>query len=237
MKTILLLDDDLEICELLQEYLVSEGYAVKVFHTPSQVLQEPYEATCDLCIIDIMLPEMSGFEVLKRIREKSKIPIIMLTARGEELDRILGLELGADDYLAKPFSPRELVARMKAVFRRVDDPGKATSEETPDMLKVGDLTMFPASRKVLKGTDEIVLTGVEFKLLELFLQSPGKILKRQDLALQALERTLSYDDRSLDVHISNLRRKIGSKTPYGERIQTIRSTGYLFAVFPEEEYA
>lgn len=232
MKKILVLDDDLELCELLTDYLKGEGFAVEVNRDPKELLEKSPETYADLLILDVMLPEINGFEVLKKIRARSSVPIIMLTARGEELDRVLGLELGADDYLPKPFSPRELVARIRAIFRRAEAVSAGNPEE---VLQVGDLKMVVGSRRVFRGQEEISLTGVEFRLLELLLRSPGKTQKRQDLALQALDRHLNYEDRSLDVHISNLRKKIGSKTPTGERIQTVWGVGYVLAMLQNGE--
>ena len=224
MKKILVLDDDIELCELLTDYLKIEGFAVETYRSPEDILREPAENLSDLLILDVMLPGMNGFDFLKTIRTRSSIPIIMLTARGEEMDRILGLELGADDYLPKPFSPRELAARIRAIFRR-SDPSCTPGQD--EVLQNGDIKLSMGSRRAFRGVEEVNLTGVEFKLLEILLRSPGKVMKRQDLALQALDRQLSYEDRSLDVHISNLRRKIGSKTLHGERIQTAWGVGYV----------
>ncbi|HEY9069676.1 MAG TPA: response regulator transcription factor [Candidatus Ozemobacteraceae bacterium] len=232
MKRILALDDDRELCELLSEFLSNEGFAITTCREPAAFLELPYGTAFDLLIIDVMLPGIDGFEVLRRVRSTSRVPVIMLTARGEEQDRVLGLELGADDYLPKPFSPRELVARIRAIFRRLEPPGTSGNEE---ILQVGDLRMHMNSRKVFHGADEIGITQIEFRLLELLMRSPGQPIKRQDLARQALDRTLTYEDRSLDMHISNLRRKIGSKTAQGELIQTVRSVGYMIALLPKTD--
>jgi len=229
MKRILALDDDLELCELLSEFLTNEGFAVETCRDPAAFFRLPYGDAFDLLIIDVMLPGIDGFEVLRRVRAQSRVPVIMLTARGEERDRVLGLELGADDYLPKPFSPRELVARIRAIFRRLEPVAVSGAEE---ILQVGELRLHMNSRKVFHGSEEICITQIEFRLLELLMRAPGQVLKRQDLALQVLDRTLTYEDRSLDVHISNLRRKIGSKTPQGELIQTVRSVGYMIALLP-----
>lgn len=232
MKRILALDDDLELCELLSEFLTNEGFSVETCRDPAIFLGLPFGDAFDLLIIDVMLPGIDGFEVLRRVRTKSRVPVIMLTARGEEHDRVRGLELGADDYLPKPFSPRELVARIRAIFRRLEPVGVTGGEE---ILQVGDLRLHMNSRKVFHGMEEISITQIEFRLLELLMRSPGQTLKRQDLALLALDRALSYEDRSLDMHISNLRRKIGSKTAQGELIQTVRSVGYMIAFLPRTE--
>lgn len=234
MKKILVLDDDIELCELLTGYFSREGFAMRAFHRPKDLLALAPEELGDLLILDVMLPEMNGLEVLKKIRARSSIPIIMLTARGEELDRVLGLELGADDYLPKPFSPRELVARIKSFFRRAEaSPGPVPDAE--EVLKIGDFEMHMRSRRVYMNTVEVVLTGVEFRLLELLMRSSGKALDRKHLATQALDRNLSLEDRSLDVHISNLRKKIGGKGPHGGKIQTVWGVGYLLALPPKGE--
>ncbi|HOY67729.1 MAG TPA: response regulator transcription factor [Candidatus Ozemobacteraceae bacterium] len=232
MKRILALDDDCELCELLSEFLTNEGFSIETCREPAAFLELPYGTAFDLLIVDVMLPGIDGFEVLRRVRATSRVPVIMLTARGEEQDRVRGLELGADDYLPKPFSPRELVARIRAIFRRLEPSGTPGNEE---VLQVGDLRMHMNSRKVFRGTEEIGITQIEFHLLELLMRSPGQPVRRQDLALQALDRTLTYEDRSLDMHISNLRRKVGSKTAKGELIQTVRSVGYMIALLPNVE--
>lgn len=232
MKRILALDDDRELCELLSEFLTNEGFSIETCREPAAFFELPFGTAFDLLIIDVMLPVIDGFEVLRRVRATSRVPVIMLTARGEEQDRVRGLELGADDYLPKPFSPRELVARIRAIFRRLEPAGAPGDEE---ILQVGDLRMHMNSRKVFHGAEEIGITQIEFRLLELLMRSPGQTLKRQDLALQVLDRRLTYEDRSLDMHISNLRRKIRSKTPQGEIIQTVRSVGYMIARLPKAE--
>ena len=236
MKRLVLLDDDIELGSLLTAFLSEEGYEVTVFHSPKDFLREFEESRYDLLILDVMLPGINGFDVLKTVRERSRMPIVMLTARGEEIDRIVGLELGADDYLPKPFNPRELAARIRAIARRTDIPptatGSAPTAQT-DSLQVGDITLLLGTRRVFRHEEEIHLTAVEFRLLEVLLRSAGTPVKRQDLAMQCLDRSLSYEDRSLDVHISNLRRKLGNTTENGERIQTIRGTGYLYARFSD----
>ncbi|HNV71408.1 MAG TPA: response regulator transcription factor [Candidatus Ozemobacteraceae bacterium] len=234
-QRILILDDDIELCELLHTFLTGEGFIITVRHDPQEILNLSLEAEFDLVILDVMLPHINGLEVLKRIRTHSAVPVIMLTARGEEIDRIVGLELGADDYLPKPFNPRELSARIRAVIRRgaqkSNDSGTAPQPPHPESVQVGDVRLMLGSRQALCNNEEVPLTGVEFRLLEVLMRSAGTVVKRQDLALQVLERHLSYEDRSLDVHISNLRRKLGKHPSGGERIQTIRGIGYLFSVF------
>ena len=231
MKNITILDDDVELCELLSAFLSGEGFDIKVFNHPDTFFAEGFEREFDLLILDVMLPGMNGFEILKKIRAKCGVPVIMLTARGEDVDRIVGLELGADDYLAKPFNPRELAARIRAIARRAGR--AATQQPERELVQVGDVRLNPGSRRVFIQDEEVHLTSVEFKLLEVLLRAAGRVVRRQDLATQVLERTLAYEDRSLDVHISNLRRKLGNTTNDGERIQTIRGNGYLFAMIDE----
>ena len=223
---ILIIDDDTELCELVTEYLEDEGFVVEAVHDGASGVERCLANEPELVILDVMLPELGGFAVLNRIRERSKVPIIMLTARGEDVDRIVGLEMGADDYLAKPFNPRELVARIRAILRRV-----AGGEETGDektALTIADLEMDPGSRQVHNSSGEIELTGAEFAVLETLVRAAGTVVTRDDLSRQSLGRRASAFDRSLDVHLSNLRRKLGPLPDGGERIKTIRGVGYLY---------
>ena len=177
----------------------------------------------DLVILDVMLPGMNGFDVLRQVRQNSEVPVVMLTARGEDIDRIVGLELGADDYLPKPFNPRELMARIRAIQRRTDS---RNAVEGP--LQVGDLLLDPGSRQVRCQGGEVVLTSMEFSLLHMLLGHAGQVVGRGDMVKQVLGRHLSPYDRSIDVHISSLRKKLG-QTPAGrERIKTIRGVGYQY---------
>jgi DNA-binding response OmpR family regulator len=235
MQRLLIVDDDQELGQLLTEYLSTEGLAVSVCHRGDEGLKTALASSFDLIILDIMLPGLSGLDVLRQLRATSPVPVIMLTARGEDIDRIVGLELGADDYLAKPFNPRELVARIKAVCRRTAAEKSPGSSSLPsgDVLCVGDLEMQIPGRVVSRAGETVPLTEVEFHILEVLLRSAGQVVPRQDLAMQALGRRLSFEDRSLDVHISNLRRKIGHRIGRAERIKTIRGVGYLYAVLAE----
>jgi two-component system response regulator CpxR len=177
-----------------------------------------------------MLPGLRGFDVLQKIRATSRVPVIMLTARGEDVDRILGLEIGADDYLPKPFNPRELAARIQAVLRCTDEAktrGAVSAGE--ELVCVGDLELSPASRVVRRNNHEVDLTAVEFDLLKLFLSSPGVVFEREYLARSVLGRNLTPFDRSIDVHVSNLRRKLGWAPDGGERIKAVRGSGYLYS--------
>ena len=226
MVKVLIIDDDTELCELISEYLEQEGFVVEAVHDGEAGVERCLSADHDLAILDVMLPGLSGFEVLRRIREHSRLPVIMLTARGEEVDRIVGLEIGADDYLPKPFNPRELVARMRAVMRRVA--GEEESGDAPALLLVGDLEMDLGARVVRLAGDEVGLTGAEFAILEGLVREAGKVVDRNQLSREALGRRASTFDRSLDVHLSNLRRKLGPLPGGGERIKTVRGVGYLY---------
>ena len=223
MSEILLIDDDVELCELVSEYLVGEGFAVDVIHNGVAGLSRAQENRHDLVILDVMLPGLTGFEVLRKLRETSSVPVLMLTARGEDVDRIVGLEMGADDYLPKPFNPRELAARMRAILRRA-----SSGPETSDRIGVDDVVVDLGARCVSVGDGEVPLTGVEFSLLEALIRSAGNVVSRDDLSRAALFRRASAFDRSLDVHISNLRRKLGPTESGGERIKTIRGAGYQY---------
>lgn len=232
MQQILIIDDDVELCELLSEFLGSEKFSISCIHNGAQGLKCAQEQVFDLIILDVMLPEMNGLEVLKNLRVTSSTPVIMLTARGDEVDRILGLELGADDYLPKPFSPRELVARIRAISRRsVAHNGDSTNKE-PARLEIDNVCLDSATRTVSKDGVILSLTEVEFSILDHLMRIAGSVIERQDLAQKVLGRRLTYDDRSLDVHMSNLRKKIGNNVGNYERIRTIRGVGYLY-VKPE----
>lgn len=228
MKKILIIDDDVELCGLLEEYLNSEGFATSVANAGKSALAMAETEEFDLLTLDVMLPEINGIELLKKIRAFSVVPIIMLTARGDEVDRILGLELGADDYLPKPFSPRELVARIKAVFRRIEKPHLEDQSEEKTKISVADLTLDRNTRMVSQNGEPVQCTEVEFNILEVLLQNAGQVVDRQELAEKALGRKLDYFDRSLDVHMSNLRRKLGHHLGALERIKTVRGVGYLY---------
>jgi two-component system response regulator CpxR len=224
MNRILLIDDDVELCELVAEYLEGEAFDLEVAYDGVSGLDRAQNETYDLIILDVMLPGLTGFEVLRRFRERSTVPVLMLTARGEEVDRIVGLEMGADDYLPKPFNPRELAARIRAILRRAD-----ASPERTEKVAVDDVVIHLGSRAVLVDATEVVLTGVEFALLETLMRSAGSVVSRNELSEAALYRRASSFDRSLDVHISNLRRKLGPAPGGGDRIKTVRGVGYQYA--------
>ncbi len=220
-----MVDDDTELCELLAQYLGREGFAVECAHDGPAGVDRALTGTPDIVVLDVMLPGLNGFDVLRRVRESSEVPVVMLTARGEEVDRIVGLEMGADDYLPKPFNPRELAARLRAVLRRADPGGGPGS--TP-LLEVGDLVVDPGARRVRVGEEEPQLTGVEFELVVTLARSAGQVVSRDELSRAALGRKASAWDRSLDVHLSNLRRKLGPLPDGSERIKTVRGVGYLY---------
>ena len=226
---ILVIDDDAELCELLGEYLGQEGFVVESVSDGAAGLERVLSGAHALVVLDVMLPEMNGFDVLRRIRERSKVPVLMLTARGDDVDRIVGLEMGADDYLPKPFNPRELVARIRAVMRRAA--ASEVSPESPDRpecVRVGDVELSPQTRVVRRGGEVVELTSVEFSLLEVLLRSAGEVVSREELSGSALGRKLSAYDRSVDVHMSSLRRKLGHRVGEMERIKNIRGVGYLY---------
>jgi len=220
--SVLLVDDDVELCDSLKRLLGMDGFNVTVVHDGDAGVQHARKGGYELVILDVMLPRGDGRKVLRRIRLTLQIPVIMLTARGDEADRIAGLEGGADDYLPKPFNPRELVARMRAVLKRKN--GLAL----PNMLKIGDLEIDRSQRRVARSGRTITLTGAEFDILLLLVRSAGKVLTREEIAEAALGRSMGVFDRSVDNHISNLRKKLGSRVGEAERIQNVRGSGYVY---------
>lgn len=230
MNRLLVIDDDIELCELLTDYLSGEGFDVRTVNHGEQGAVQALAEDYALIVLDVMLPGMNGFDVLRKIRETSKVPVIMLTARGDDIDRIVGLEMGADDYLPKPFNPRELIARIRAVQRRSEsiEQSKAASTRSEE-LAVGDIVLCQTNRSVKQNGVAVDLTSVEFTLLEILLRQAGEVISREDLVEKALGRRLSAYDRSIDVHVSALRKKLGHQYGTAERIKTIRGIGYLYA--------
>ncbi len=224
---VLLIDDDVELCQLVAQYLTGEGFVVEPVHDSTHGVEVALEGRHDILVLDVMLPGMNGFEVLRRIRPSSRIPVIMLTARGEEVDKIVGLELGADDYLTKPFSPRELVARMRAVLRRTSAHEPA-SISAPESVVVADVELDLGSRSVTRGGLSVELTTVEFDLLAILLRAAGHVVSRERLVAEALGRPFTPLDRSVDTHVSNLRRKLGPGRDGRPRIKSVRGTGYQY---------
>ncbi len=232
MNRILVIDDDVELCELLSDYLQPEGFVVETVNESRLGIEKALSGDHGLVVLDVMLPGMSGFDVLRHIREKSKIPVIMLTARGDDVDRIVGLEMGADDYLPKPFNPRELVARIRAIQRRAEaDPVARTGDgAVAETLAVGDIELDPGARTISQGGRAVELTAVEFSLLEVLLRQAGQVVTREDLVKKVLGRRLSPYDRSIDVHLSSLRKKLGHELDGAERIKTVRGVGYQYVL-------
>jgi DNA-binding response OmpR family regulator len=227
MQQILVIDDDVELCELVAEYLEPDGYKVEAVHDGETGLERALSGEHALAVLDFMLPGMNGFEVLRKIRSTSRLPIVMLTARGDDINRIIGLQIGADDYLPKPFNPLELVARINAVLRRTQSaPDK---KEDREVRVVGDIEMDNRTRTVRRDGEVVELTAVEYSLLEKLLAAPGRIIEREELVKEVLHRDLSPFDRSIDTHVSNLRRKLGHEVNGVERIKTVRSVGYIYA--------
>lgn len=227
MDRILVIDDDVELCSLVSEYLAEEGFQVDCVYNGEQGLERFKAGEHVLTVLDVMLPGMNGFDVLRRIRDTSRLPVLLLTARGQDVDRIVGLEIGADDYLPKPFNPRELVARIRAILRRTKTGAKSSS--APEILRVGDVELDPATRTVLQAGKPVELTSVEFNLLEVLLREAGKVVTRERLVNAVLSRKFSPFDRSIDMHVSKVRKKLGDSEGAPEHIKTVRGVGYIFA--------
>jgi len=225
---ILVIDDDVELCKLVARFLAAEGFRVETVRTSVQGVERALSGDHQLIVLDVMLPGMDGFEVLRRIRAESRTPVLMLTARGDDLDRILGLEIGADDYLPKPFNPRELAARIRAILRRAKASASIQNDPTP--IVVGDLELSVGARVVRRGREALNLTTVEFDLLEKFVKSAGRVVSREELVREVLGREFSPFDRSIDTHVCNLRKKVGPYSDGTERIKGVRGVGYLFAL-------
>jgi len=221
-KKLLLVEDDLEISELLSSLLTKEGFEVYPVYDGNEAEQYALKDFFDLIILDIMLPGKNGLDVLRSIRAKKSTPILMLTAKGDDLDRIIGFEMGADDYLPKPFNPRELIARIKALLRRVDM-DRLVLTEKPDFLEHDNLKVNFKSREVFLSGEFIELTATEFNVLTALLLHPNEVISKNELTQQALGRKLSLYDRAIDMHVSNLRKKINDKA-----IKTIRGQGYMY---------
>lgn len=225
MVKLLLADDDARLSDLVKDYFDGEGYQVTHVWNGQEALDYMEHDRPDIVILDVMMPVLDGFETLKQIRNKSSIPVIMLTAKGDDIDRILGLEMGADDYLSKPFNPRELLARIKAILRR------SSQEQEDDPMSdlfLSDVLLRRRDRTVFLHEEPIELTTSEYALLECMMMVPGQVLTKQELSEKALGRKLTMYDRSLDMHISNLRKKVGVLENGEPRIKTVRGVGYIF---------
>ena len=227
---VLLVDDDRELCQMLTEYLEAEHFEVKSVHDGSDALDELKVNEFEILILDVMLPSVGGFDVLRTLGASYDTPILMLTARGDDVDRIVGLELGADDYLSKPFNPRELVARIRAILRRATS--RAARGAPTDEVAVGPIVLNTSMRQVRIADLPVTLTGAEFRVLELLMRSAGQVISRESMTEQALGRKLVPYDRSIDTHISNLRRKLNLEAGRNPEIKNVRGSGYTLTTAP-----
>ena len=218
---VLLVDDDIELVTLLRDYLVSDGFSVAVAHEGESALRAFAVQQPDIAVVDVMMPGFSGIEVLRRIRSSGSTPVLMLTARGDDESRILGLELGADDYVAKPCTPRELSARLRAILRRT-----LVRSTAPDSVSVGELVLYSSQRRITGGGQDVALTNAEFNLLELLIQNAGQVVGKSILSEQGLGRPFQRYDRSIDVHLSSIRHKLPRLPDGRPRIQAVLRKGY-----------
>jgi two-component system response regulator CpxR len=226
---VLVVDDDREFARLLAEFLsVEGGFCVTTCHDGAAGAAAAVEDRFDVIVLDVGLPKLNGFEVLKRIRQKVNTPVVMLTARGDDIDRILGLEIGADDYVPKPCNLRELVARIRAILRRLNR--QHEGEAAADRLVIGDLKIEPGAQSVYRGGELVPLTGAEYLVLEALAQAPGQVVDKDSIARHALGRRIMPLDRSVDAHVSNLRKKLGPLADGRQRIKTVRGRGYLYVI-------
>lgn len=223
---VLIIDDDTKLCRLVKDYLEPRGFRVEAAHTGNDGLDKVLKGDFQVVLLDVMLPGMDGFEVLKQIRRHSTIPVLMLTALGDESDRIVGLEIGADDYLPKTFSTRELLARLRAVVRRSSLTANQIKTESEE-IAVGNVSIKPSARTATVGGAEVILTSLEFDLLVCLARAAGRVLSRDQLLDEVAGRSYDVFDRSIDVHISSLRKKLGDDPKNPKYIKTIRSVGYL----------
>ena len=225
MSKLLLVDDDVELTELLSSLLTLEGFDVQTANNGLEALQKLDESH-ELVLLDVMMPKLNGLDTLKEIRKVSNVPVMMLTARGDDIDRVLGLELGADDYLPKPFNDRELVARIRAILRRSVSPSNNV-DDTKEILSFDNITLYLTRQTAMYDEKNLNLTDYEFKILQRLIESKGDIVTREELSLEVLGKTLSPFDRSLDMHISNLRRKLPERESKLPWLKTLRGKGYL----------
>jgi len=224
MSKLLLIDDDKELVSLLAEFLSLENLDVDCAYDGECGLQMALQGSYDLILLDVMMPRMTGFEMLKLLRQKSEMPVLMLTAKGDEIDKVLGLEMGADDYLAKPFSERELLARIRAILRRTQH----HKLDNPNKLSHLDIELFPGQQQAICQGLTIELTGTELLLLEKFLSQPGELFSKEELSEQVLGKKLQPFDRSIDMHLSNLRRKLPERLDGQTRVKNFRGRGYMW---------
>jgi DNA-binding response OmpR family regulator len=233
MNRILIVDDDRDFVDLVREYLQPEGFSVDAAYDYASGLKAAGAANHELLVLDVMLPGGSGFDLLRNLRKTSTLPVLLLTGRGEAVDRIVGLEIGADDYLPKPCDPRELVARIRAILRRTQAAG---SQGNGDWIRVGAVALSPGLRVVKCGDRELDITSIEFNVLEHLLKNRGTVISREQLAEAALGRKLGLLDRSIDVHVSRLRRKLSDCAAGNEElIKAIRGSGYVYTAMRVEQ--
>src|SRR3984885_10787104 len=228
---VLLVDDDRELCQMLGDYLSAEHFEVQSVHDGGDALAQPAAGDFDILILDVMLPSVSGFDVLRKLGGTLDTPILMLTARGDDVDRKVGLELGADDYLSKPFNPRELVARIRAILRRASN--RPAHSGVADEIAVGPIVLHAGMHQVRVADRPVSLTGAEFRVLEILMRSAGQVISRESMTEQALGRKLVPYDRSIDTHISNLRRKLNLENGRNPEIKNVRGSGYTLTCAPK----
>lgn len=226
MTKVLLVDDDPELTALLTQYLVSEGFDVDAVHDGELGAAEAISGKYNVVVLDIMLPRLSGIEALRRIRAQSQVPVLMLTARGDNIDRIVGLDMGADDYVPKPCSPGELVARIRAILRRIEGRGGQPPTPGANVLQAGDLSLQPGNQTAAWQGAPLVLTGTEYRLVEVLARHAGTLVSKQDISQEAFGRPLARFDRRIDVHISSIRQKLGQRPDGQSWIQSVRGLGY-----------
>lgn len=229
MHQLLLADDDIELCDMLRQYLESEDFNITVVHDGESALDEARSGRHELAVLDIMMPQMSGLDVLRQLRRDSQLPVLILTARGDDVDSIIGLELGADDYLPKPASPRVLLARIRAILRRAAVALQDSAESAvPPRFMLGDLEIQTGARSVSLDGVPVVMTSTEYSMLECLVHNAGHVIDKEELSQQVLGRRLESYDRSVDMHVSNLRKKLGPLSDGEERIKTVRGVGYQY---------
>lgn len=228
MPRILLADDDRDFCALLGEYLQRQGFDVDAVHDGAAALERVAADRPDALVLDVMMPALDGFQVLERLRPAHTVPVLMLTARGEDVDRIVGLEMGADDYLPKPANPRELLARLRAVLRRASP----TAPQAPatERIALGDIVIEPGALRATQNGAPLTMTGAELAMLVVMLREAGAVVGREQLCREALSRPLGVTDRSIDMHVSRLRGKLGPHPDGSERIRSVRNRGYCYTL-------
>jgi DNA-binding response OmpR family regulator len=226
MSKVLIVDDDVDLTAMLSQFLIREGFQVHAVHDGEAGVTQAMAGGYSVIVMDIMMPRMSGIEALRRIRSMSNVPVLMLTARGDNVDRIVGLDMGADDYVPKPFNPGELVARIRAVLRRADGRDSPAINSSTRVLKAGGLTLWPGTRRAQWQEQPLELTGTEYSLLEVLARHAGRLISKQEISLQAFGQPLGPFDRRIDVHISSIRQKLGMRSDGQSWIQSVRGQGY-----------